>query len=336
MLDRFRPAVLAGFAFVSLVALAGCTKKPAAVVNGTRIPHERYAAALERVAGGPVLMQLITEELILQEAAKQKVAPTEEAVAKDLAELKKANPGALQGLSDEDAKRQIRLRLAVKNVAFKGITVSDAEVKKFFEENQQQFNQPETLLLKRAVFKTKKEAEVARATLMKANVQFNVVLGKSIDFDNVKQNGGQLPPIVKDPKHGIVMVIEDQSGLHAQNPEALLGKGVAEKLLGLPEKSVSEVLASPAPEGYQVIQVHQHQAAKTGTLAEWKERIREELLLQKYLKGQKLPPGTDPLAFLQAQLVEKLRPQAKIEVNVERFKDLPQQDAAWPRTGAPR
>ena len=97
------------------------------------------------------------------------MAPTEEAVAKDLAELKKANPGVPAGLSDEDAKRQIRLRLAVKNVAFKGITVSDAEVKKFFEENQQQFNQPETLLLKRACSRPRRSAEVARATLMKAN-----------------------------------------------------------------------------------------------------------------------------------------------------------------------
>lgn len=72
---RCRLAMVASLAMVSVTVFAGCGKKPAAVVNGKRIERARYEEILERTAGAPLLVQLISEELILQEAEKQKVMP---------------------------------------------------------------------------------------------------------------------------------------------------------------------------------------------------------------------------------------------------------------------
>ena len=72
---RCRLALVASLAVVSVTVFAGCGKKPAAVVNGKRIERARYEELLERTAGAPLLVQLISEELILQEAEKQKVMP---------------------------------------------------------------------------------------------------------------------------------------------------------------------------------------------------------------------------------------------------------------------
>ncbi|HOJ20729.1 MAG TPA: peptidyl-prolyl cis-trans isomerase [Armatimonadota bacterium] len=334
---RCRLALVASLAVVSVTVFAGCGKKPAAVVNGKRIERARYEELLERTAGAPLLVQLISEELILQEAEKQKVMPPPAEVDRRLAEAKKANPSAFQGGAEDEARRQVLIMLATRNLAFKGLSVPESEVKATFEKHRKQFDQPEAVVVRRAVFKTKKEAETARQTLMKANVEFGVILGQSIDHQEIRQNGGALPALIRTTPGGPITMIlgsDPQTGAAIQRPaDLLLGQGVAEKAFNLPEKTIMEVLPSQSPKGYQVIQVQEHREAKRGTYAEWQERIREQLLLEKRFKDEKIPEGVDPITYYQAKLVSDLRRKANIEINIERFKELPKHPEAWPNVG---
>ncbi|MDH7568827.1 MAG: peptidyl-prolyl cis-trans isomerase [Armatimonadota bacterium] len=336
MLLAQRRFVAAGLILVSALLVAGCGKKPAAKVNGRVIPRERFYEILERATGAQLLINLISEELILEEAEKQKLLPTDADITRRLADVRKANPQAFAGLSEMEARRQVQVSLAIRNLALKGVTVSDAEVKQAFEKFRPQFDQPETVEVRRAVFKTREEAEAAHNTLQKAGVEFTVVLGKNIDHPEFRQNAGNLPPFVRtqDPRNPYVFFLRGQDGqLVPQPADLLLGPGVAQKIFGLPEKGVSEVLPCPSPKGFQVIQVVRHNPAKKGTLEEWKERIREQLMIEKRFQNEKLPEGVDPLNFFRAQLIERLRKNAKIEIGIDRFKDLPQREEAWPHTG---
>lgn len=332
MFVRYRSAITAGLLGFSLVALAGCAKKPAAVVNGTRIPQERFFEILERSQGAPLMVQLISEELVLQEAAKEKLTPGDEEVTRRYQEVKKDNQDLFKNVSETEAKRQVALTLAVRNLALKGVKVDDKEVKDAFDRNKARLDTPETVVAKRAVFKTKQEADAARSTLEKNKVEFSVILDKSIDFPDIRQNGGQLPPFVRttDPKNPIVFMMNGGGQAMPQSADMLLGPGVATKLFAVPEKGTLEVVPSIQPQGFQVIQVQQHRQAKTATYAEWSERIREQLLIQKRFKNEPIPMGTDPLAYYRAQLVDKLRRAANIQINVESLKDVPQRTELWP------
>lgn len=336
MLVSYRPYWMAGLAVLAAVAISGCGKKPAAVVDGRAIERDRFYEIMERASGSQLMVQLISEELVLAEAEKQKVMPDDAEVMRRLNEAKQANPGAFQGLSEEESQRQVRLRLVVRNLALKDVKVSEDEVKKAFEENRRRLDEPEMVVARRAVFKTREEAETARNTLQKAGVAFSVVMDKSIDLPLIRQGGGALPEMIAtgDAKRPYVFYVSGEDGQPIEQPaEVLLGAKVAEKLFALPEKGVSEVLACPSPEGFQVLQVDSHRKAKQATLAEWRERVEEQLRLEKRFANERLPQGVDPLVYYQATLIDQLRRKAKIEVNIESLKDLPTREEVWPRLG---
>lgn len=327
-----------GIGLVALLAavLAGCGRKAAAVVDGQAIPRDRFYELLERDYGAPLLVNLIADQLVLVEAARQNVMPTDADVARRLAEIKKANPAALQGLSDSEARIRVTVNLAVKNLAFKGVKVTENELKALYDKYQAQgaFDQPEKVVVRRAVFKTKEQAEAAHTTLKKAGVEFTVVLGQSIDHPSIRQNGGILPDLIrtKDPKHPFVFAeIDPISGqtVH-RDADLLLGAGVAKILFGLPEKGITDVLKCPFPEGYQVLQVEQHQMARKLPYAEVKEDLELQALIEKRFQKEKIPQGIDPLTYYKIQLVDQLRRKAKIEIHLERLKDVIVRPELWP------
>ncbi len=333
MVSRYRLALLGGLTALSLVAFSGCGKRSAATVNGERIPNERFYELLERTHGAALMAQLISDALILQEAKAQNAMPADAEIERRYREAKGLSE-SLGQLPEAEAKQQVRVMLALKNLALKGIKAPEDEVKKAFEQHKAEFDQPEAVVVRRAVFKTQAEAETARATLQTANVEFSVVLGKSVDFSEIRENGGTIPALIrKDPAQPIFFVMTNpQTGQPVSQPgDALLGAGVSEKLFGLPEKSVTDVMACPRPKGFQVIQVQKHNQAKKGSYAEWRERIEEQILLEKRFKDEKIPQGVDPMGFFRAQTIDKLRRKANIQVGVERLKDVPKRAELWPR-----
>lgn len=116
-----------------------------ALVNGRPIFRTTLISELEKQAGQKVLDSLITRSLVLQEAGKQKVTVSNEEVNKEIKSLEDnfTKQGqsldqllAAQGMVRKDLEEQIRLQKIVEKILIKEVTVSDQEIKDYFDKNK--------------------------------------------------------------------------------------------------------------------------------------------------------------------------------------------------------
>lgn len=140
-------------------------------MNSVPIDKDQFHHALEAAAGPAVIHKLVQDELTLQFAQKKGMAPTDAKVdAKYLAFS--LRPGfstylASHRMTPEDFKQSLRISMARAAVVGQGVTVSDADIKKFYDENTDPKNPkaryftPETVQLAVIVTRTEAEANAA-------------------------------------------------------------------------------------------------------------------------------------------------------------------------------
>src|SRR4051812_20539731 len=135
------------------VAIAGASvgmvklrnEKPIAVINGEKITRASFIAAMEKDQGAGVLRRLIQEKLVLQEAKKKGLLPTQAQVQAEIAQMRETEPDLdrqlkLRGKSMEELSMDVRGRLAMANLIAADVKLPDAEVKKLWAANQKKFN----------------------------------------------------------------------------------------------------------------------------------------------------------------------------------------------------
>ena len=156
-----------------------------------------------------VLGLLISFEWIQREAEEQGVEVSDEEVKKSFEEQKKQSfPKEADyekflktsGQTNEDVMMRVRLDTLsnkIRDKVTKGKdTVTDAQIKKYYEENKGQFAQPERRDLHIVLTKTKAKAEQAKAALEDGQSFKQVAKEYSID-DASKAQGGKLPAVAK-------------------------------------------------------------------------------------------------------------------------------------------
>ncbi|MCL5091055.1 MAG: SurA N-terminal domain-containing protein [Patescibacteria group bacterium] len=118
----------------------------AAIVNGKPVFTFQLNQRLSSVYGKETLENLIVEELIKQEAIKNKVTVGEEEISQEVDKLSK-NLGEgtkiedvlkMQGMTLQDFRNQLKMRLQVNKILEKSLTISDEEVSKYIKDNEKQ------------------------------------------------------------------------------------------------------------------------------------------------------------------------------------------------------
>lgn len=121
-----------------------------ALVNGVPITKIEFTKQLEQTIGKDTLENLITERLIQREIKKQGVVVSDVEVAKEIADIELVfeNQGttlddtlALQGQTREDLEKKIRMQKAIQKILENKVTVTDQEIKDYFENNSQLFGE---------------------------------------------------------------------------------------------------------------------------------------------------------------------------------------------------
>lgn len=134
------------YAFKSLIV--------AAVVNRRPIFRLTLLKELEKQGAKQVLDSLITENLILQEAAKNKVTATQSEVDNEIntldEQLKKQGMDLttalnMQGQSRADLERNLKIKIILEKLLSAKISVSDKEIEDYFKTNQASFTKGATL-----------------------------------------------------------------------------------------------------------------------------------------------------------------------------------------------
>ncbi|RYG43785.1 hypothetical protein EON79_16305 [bacterium] len=187
-----------------------------AIVNGQEIKGAEYYHRMEHLEGigkrtgntvaelPPglwALDQIITERLVLQLAKEKNAYPTDIEVTEEMAVRTKLNPQMTEiwesaGRTKEELRERIRFELAQFKIQTAGITVTDQDIDKFYNENPGEFTSPKTYKM-RVISVSDKAGQDAVDADIKAGKAFAEV-AKARSTDVTKSIGGELEPIPVD------------------------------------------------------------------------------------------------------------------------------------------
>lgn len=141
----FTPIVILALCVIVLGFLAYNFKDRflVAIVDGKPIFRSELNQKLTASFGKETLENLIVERLVAQEARRQKVVVTEEEINAEVEKLAKSlgegtkieDVLAFQGISLQDFRNQLKLRLQANKILAKDITISEEEIDNFIKDN---------------------------------------------------------------------------------------------------------------------------------------------------------------------------------------------------------
>ena len=198
----FLVGLLAGMLVLHLVQAAHGT---VATVNGTPIKDRDFYHRLELAAGPQVLQQMVAEEMQVQFAQKQGVLPSSADVQAKMDQAK-LQPNFAASLAashqtEDDLRRSLLVNMAQAAVLTKGVTVTDADVKAFYDKNTDKKNPtsryytPDAVQV--AVIVTPTQQSANQAVLDLAGGMSFAQAAQKYSKDSSASNGGLLPAILR-------------------------------------------------------------------------------------------------------------------------------------------
>lgn len=293
-------------------------KIPAVVakVNGTEIKKDELVKTADQVhkqmmPGAPetadfyrrILDNLVNRELLLQEAKSLGVTATDEEVNKQITDLKGhfASPQKFQdelkaeGMTEAELTQRARdayvVQKLVETKIVNGVTVSEAEEKAFYDQNQAQMKRPERVHVRHILVKVDKGASdvekqkaKAKAEGLLAKVQaggdFAKLATEASDDPGSKDKGGDLGWVVR----GRTVKPFEDAAFALTKPNQLSG-------------------VVQTDYGFHVIQLVERQDAGAVPFAEAKDKIGE--FLKQKAEQEKVQ-----------EHIKQLRAKAKVEIFV--------------------
>lgn len=267
-------------------ALAGCGSKSAATVNGTAIPQSDVdkqidiiktqqgdafkgdkGKELEKNFRERILDQLITAELVKQEAEKRDIKVSDKEIETKVKEVKKVFnndqkkfEAALkqQGMTVDEYRSRVHDQVISEkmvNIIVKGEKISNQEIKSYYDKNKEQFKDPDQLKISLILVKDKAKADKILSDI-KDGADF-AEQAKTNSEDPSKDNGGDI---------GFRRVDE-------------FPPNDAEMLKKLEIGGISEVVDNNG--SFVIYKVEDKKDAKQKSFDEVKNEIKERLLLEK-------------------------------------------------------
>ena len=219
-----------------------------------------------------IVNYLVQNQIIKDKAAELNVSVTDKAFQDRMKQIVTQVGGQKkldkllkeQNVTQVQLEQQLKAQMlqdAVQQKVYAGITVSQADIEKYFNNpaNKAQFNVPESVDARHILVKTKAEAEKVRALLEADNTDANwkKVAAKYSTDTGSKNNGGSLGNF---PKGRMVKPFEDAA-------------------FALPVGTISQPVKSQF--GYHVIEVTKKTPGSKQTLAQAKATIEQQLKYQK-------------------------------------------------------
>ncbi|WP_050615080.1 peptidylprolyl isomerase [Bacillus testis] len=183
----------------AITAYAIAAKDVVATVNGEKITKDDLYQVLSKQYGSSVIKTLINNKIIEQEAEKENVKINEKDVKKELNKFIEEYGGedtfnaALEqsGLTLADFKTDIRNYLKVKEILSPKIKITDKEMKEYFEENKDDYKQPEQVEASHILVDTEEKAKEIKAKLDKGEDFATLAKENSTDTASA-EDGGKL------------------------------------------------------------------------------------------------------------------------------------------------
>lgn len=251
-------------ALLLIFATAFSKTETAASVNGEKITKDELNTKLTEMYGADTLDSLITNKVIEMEADKQKVKVTGNEIDEELTKLQDSYGGeddfaaALEQnkVSIDRIREDIQTYLLAEKMIKPSIKVTEEEMKTYFEENKESFDQKEQVKASHILVEDEATAKKVKKELDGGKDFAELAKEYSTDASNAAK-GGDLGYFGK-------------GEMAKEFEEAAFGMKVGE--VSAPVKTDF---------GYHIIKVADKKAAKTAVFEDHKEEIKESLFDQK-------------------------------------------------------
>ncbi|SFL23243.1 foldase protein PrsA [Paenibacillus sp. 1_12] len=235
-----------------------------AKVNGISIAKEQLYNAVMEADGKKALQNLIDQELIQQEAQKAGVHVEQTEIDSALESTKgqfstedEFNQALDNyGMTLASLKQNLQTQLTIEKILEPQVTVTDDEIKKYYDENLETLKTPEQVKASHILVATKEEAEAILQELKNGGDFSAIAQEKSLDTAT-KSQGGDLNYFAKG---------EMEEPFETAAFKLEIG-------------ALSDVIQST--NGFHIIKVADHKQAYTPTLEEKKEEIRKTVTKEK-------------------------------------------------------
>ena len=177
----------------------GGMKEAVATVNGTTITKDKLYNILVDANGAAALDNLITEELVQQEADAASITITDDDVTDEVDAIKLNFPtdddfqAALtqNGYTIDSLRENLRLSAMIRKVLEPQTKVTDEDVQKYYDDNKAKFSTPAQVRASHILVATKEEADAIEADL-KAGGDFAAIAKEKSTDTASATNGGDL------------------------------------------------------------------------------------------------------------------------------------------------
>lgn len=269
MMERFKKRnihkyVLLGMLLVLVMGMTGCKDKDeeiVAKVDDQVITKDDLYDVLVEQSGQQVLNTMISEKIINLEAKKQNIEVSEEDVQEKIDKMKDSYGGeealnqaiAYYGYTLDDLKEGMEMNIKIKKLLEPSISISEEEMKDYFETNKEMFNQEEEVKARHILVETEGEANEVLEKL-NAGEDFSE-LAKEYSLDKgSKESGGELGFF---GRGRMVKEFEDAA-------------------FALKTDEISEPIKSS--HGYHIIQVLDKKEAKEAKYEDNKDKVKDIIL----------------------------------------------------------
>jgi len=235
-----------------------------ATVNNVDITQDNLFDKMVALGGKSTLDQMIQEELIKQEADKAGITATEADIDSEITLWKGRFPSEndfnswLQqnGMTEADFRKEMPTQLRIRKLLEPKATVTDEQVKQYFDENKASFDTAEEVRVSHILVATKAEAEAILKELNGGADFAKLASEKSIDPGS-KDKGGDLDFF----------------------PRGVMDEPFEKAAFALKTKDELSPIVQGA-NGFHIIKFTERKAAKAATLDEEKAKIKDQLVAQ--------------------------------------------------------
>jgi foldase protein PrsA len=277
---------------VSLAACGGGGGGAVATVNGQSISHGDLDNKLEgSPAARGVLQNMVMSMLIDQYAQQHHITVSQDEINKVEDQYKQQYPGdqwsellKARSLTEGDVQDLIRRQIIIDKAVGGNVTISDKQIKDYFNKNHAQFDKPAQARARHILVPDLKTAQKVEADL-KSGKDFAAEAKQYSTDPGSRDKGGELGWFRK----GAMVPAFDQYAFSA------------------PLNQISQPVKSPF--GYHVIQVEERKPEQKATLASTSDQIKT------MLRQQQEAPLLQPF-------YQQLQQGAKIQINDPRFEGL--------------